>query len=422
MRLGRRVFVAVVVVALAGQARAAFAADPGRTVVVWVSVDGMRGDYADRYETPFLRRLMREGAYTKQLVPVFPSLTFPSHVSEVTGVPVGRHGIPGNAFYDSGLKQAFSFPNDGGLLQAEPIWITASRQGVRTAVAAWPMSYGQKGAVRAAYFSEEYPKDWDDARRLAEVVRLWEQDQHERPLQLLMGYIPGADTAGHLFGPESPGTGQAVRETDARLEAFFNQVNDVFRRKMTPRDRLYVLITTDHGMAEVHTLVNLEKLAADVLPEGARVVQATVAHVFLDAIKDGQERAGAAERLKRDLSRHPFLTVYLRDELPPAWGLHHRTRVGDVFVVPRVGYGVSDRTQEAMVETAKRPTLPRGAHGYPPEDCPEMLGLAVVWRSGEPLGGKDLGKVDSLRWHATVAKLLGIEPAEHAAPEPIRLP
>src|SRR4051812_2968138 len=60
----------------------------GRTVVVWISIDGMRHDYVDRYQLPTLGRLMREGAYSRQLVPVFPSLTFPSHASEITGVSV----------------------------------------------------------------------------------------------------------------------------------------------------------------------------------------------------------------------------------------------------------------------------------------------------------------------------------------------
>src|SRR5688572_27629136 len=64
----------------------AAAQDQAKNVVLWISVDGFRGDYVDRGETPYLQSLMKHGAYTKQLVPVFPSLTFPSHVSEATGV------------------------------------------------------------------------------------------------------------------------------------------------------------------------------------------------------------------------------------------------------------------------------------------------------------------------------------------------
>jgi hypothetical protein len=60
-------------------------------------------------------------------------------------------------------------------------------------------------------------------------------------------------------------------------------------------------------------------------------------------------------------------------------------------------------------------------HGYPPETCPDMMGFAVVWRSGDSIGGKDLGRVDSLRWHPTVARWLGVKAAEGATAPPLEL-
>ena len=68
-------------------------------MVIWISIDGMRHDYVDHYHLSFLSRVMHPGAYTRQLVPVFPSLTFPSHASEITGADVQTHGITSNTFY-----------------------------------------------------------------------------------------------------------------------------------------------------------------------------------------------------------------------------------------------------------------------------------------------------------------------------------
>src|SRR3954463_3752397 len=76
-----------------------------RTVVVWISIDGLRPDYLDRAPTPLFHQFMREGAFSRQLVTITPSLTFPSHVSEATGVPADGHGIPANDFYDSATRQ-----------------------------------------------------------------------------------------------------------------------------------------------------------------------------------------------------------------------------------------------------------------------------------------------------------------------------
>ena len=50
-------------------------------------------------------------------------------------------------------------------------------------------------------------------------------------------------------------------------------------------------------------------------------------------------------------------------------------------------------------------------HGYDPAEDDKMLGFAVLTRVGSDQPGRDLGKLDTLRLHPTVAKLLSIEPA-----------
>src|SRR3954447_395158 len=89
-----------------------------RIVVIWLSIDGLRPDYLDRAPTPLLHRFMRQGAFSRQLVTITPSLTFPSHVAEATGVPVDRHGVPGNDFYDTTTRQSYHFPAIASMLQS----------------------------------------------------------------------------------------------------------------------------------------------------------------------------------------------------------------------------------------------------------------------------------------------------------------
>ena len=54
-------------------------------IVVVLSWDGMRHDYPDFGEFPALQRVEREGTRAARLTPVFPSSTFPGHVSMATG-------------------------------------------------------------------------------------------------------------------------------------------------------------------------------------------------------------------------------------------------------------------------------------------------------------------------------------------------
>jgi alkaline phosphatase D len=75
--------------------------------LVLISLDGFRWDYGTLHpaETPNLRRLMSEGVTARSLIPVFPSNTFPNHVSIVTGLYPAHHGIINNTFFDSVMRR-----------------------------------------------------------------------------------------------------------------------------------------------------------------------------------------------------------------------------------------------------------------------------------------------------------------------------
>ena len=75
-------------------------------------------------------------------------------MSEVTGVLPGVHGIVSNKYLDTITGEEFNMSTCPQALRAEPIWFTATRQGVRTAVIDWPLSEGQEqlpaGTLRTA--------------------------------------------------------------------------------------------------------------------------------------------------------------------------------------------------------------------------------------------------------------------------------
>src|SRR5262249_39500137 len=144
-----------------------------RNTIVWVSIDGLRGDYVHRGELPFFKRLRLEAATTEKLRPAFPSTTFPSHSSQATGVTADQHGITGNSFYDSAKGVLYNHPNDAALLQAEPIWLTAQRQGVHTAVFDWPLSFAQRGRVHTEFFLDAFDPAVPDQRRLERLLNGW---------------------------------------------------------------------------------------------------------------------------------------------------------------------------------------------------------------------------------------------------------
>ncbi len=98
----------VLVLAAAGSALALgpdAPASPTRPPLVVLSIDGLRPtDVLQAAQhglrVPHLRRLVADGAHASGVVGVLPTVTYPSHVTLVTGVSPARHGILANQPFD----------------------------------------------------------------------------------------------------------------------------------------------------------------------------------------------------------------------------------------------------------------------------------------------------------------------------------
>ncbi len=84
----------------------AFAEDQraGRRTVVALLVDGLNAEMIAHFDTPNLDRLRREGAWSHDFVPTFPSISGPTWVSVSTGCWPARHGVVTDKFWDPELR------------------------------------------------------------------------------------------------------------------------------------------------------------------------------------------------------------------------------------------------------------------------------------------------------------------------------
>jgi predicted AlkP superfamily pyrophosphatase or phosphodiesterase len=83
--------------ALALSATAATAKE--RTVVV-VLFDGFSPASLDATRTPNFDRIKKDGAWSRHLVPAFPTISLINHTTFETGCWPSHHGIVSNFFYD----------------------------------------------------------------------------------------------------------------------------------------------------------------------------------------------------------------------------------------------------------------------------------------------------------------------------------
>ena len=66
--------------------------------VILISIDGMRPDGLLNCGNPFVREMMKRGAYTLDGRTTFPPVTLPCHMSMFHSVPAERHGISTNTY------------------------------------------------------------------------------------------------------------------------------------------------------------------------------------------------------------------------------------------------------------------------------------------------------------------------------------
>ncbi|MFT4248765.1 MAG: ectonucleotide pyrophosphatase/phosphodiesterase [Pseudomonas sp.] len=362
-----------------------------------ISIDGLRADALDRGLSPNLSRLAREGVRARWMSPSYPSLTFPNHYTIVTGLRPDHHGIVHNNMQDPvlgrfslGDRAAVSEPRWWG---GEPIWIGATRTGIRSAIWAWP---GSEAPIQG-----QHPTRWKvfdssipPAARVDEVLGWLGETGADAP-RLLTLYFDQVDHAGHDRGPDSPEYAQAIADTDAAI----GRLLDGMARQHV-LDSTDIVVVSDHGMASVepgHT-VALEDM---VPPEQARIVAAGQS-IGIEPLPG--QRAAAEARL---LGAHDHYDCWRKQDLPARWHYGSNPRIPAIVCQMHEGWDALPRTQADKRSEEQERT--RGSHGYDPA-LPSMRAVFIA-RGPSFAVGRQLAPFDNVDVYPLLARLLGIAPA-----------
>jgi predicted AlkP superfamily pyrophosphatase or phosphodiesterase len=390
----RRMWSALILSLVAGCAttgqRPAAQSEPRTTVTILVSIDGFRPDYLSPQATPNLAALAKSGAVA-EMRPSFPSVTFPNHYTIVTGLRPDHHGIVSNAMEDaarpgerfklSDARQALDpFWWDG----AEPIWASAEKQGVRTATMFWPGSEVPIGGTR--------PSDWQrfdqavsNAQRVAAIIDWLRRPATTRPKFLTL-YFDTVDTAGHKFGPDAAETRAAAGEVDVRI-------GDLVRELKALGQPANIIITSDHGMAQVSAarVIKIETLVpladVNILYDGPYLALTPLT---------GKTAAVEAALLKP----HEHMQCWLKSNVPARFAYGKHPRVPAILCLAQTGWMITSRPVE--------PKYLGGAHGFD-NDAPEMRAIFIA--SGPAIAPQaNLSTFDNVDVYPLLARLIGITP------------
>lgn len=363
--------------------------------VVLVSLDGFRWDYAARDHAENLLRLGHDGAWAPRgMLPSFPSLTFPNHLSLITGLYPEDHGIVANSFLDparaaAGKPAAYSIRDsqavtDGSWYSGVPLWSLAEAQGMRTACLFWP---GSEAAIASERPSEylRFDDHIDESQRLLQVVAWLREPPQSRP-HFITVYFSDADHAGHAFGPDAPQTHAAVHH----LDTLIGQLRADLVQTGLPID---LIVVSDHGMVQT-------KGAWITLSDYADLTGFQTDGPLLYG-KSEADRQRVYDQLKH--ASDQFQVYRLRD-VPAALHFNRNPRAGDPVIIPTGPYAIRARAPQ----NGKPDRQPEaGAHGYNPLTMPEMK--ASFFAAGPDIrAGSRVAPFENVNLYPWIAHMLGL--------------
>lgn len=363
--------------------------------LILLSIDGFRWDYLDRYDAPVLRRLAAAGVHARRLNASFPSKTFPNHYTLVTGLRPQNHGIVANSFYDPALDDTFSVSRkesawwSGG----EPVWITAEKQGVRSACYFWPGSESELQGLRPTQF-RVFSKKITTTERVDDALAWLAAPAAERPAFLTL-YIEHLDIAGHAHGPDAPETAAAVRAADDAVGRLLAGLD-----RLGLRESANLVIVSDHGMSATspERVVFLD----DLLDLSLVSVEASGPYGGLRP-KPGVDAAALVASIRAKAP--PQVRAFLRKDLPPHLHYNHGDRIPPILLLIDDGWSLEQKTGWPV----RKATFSLGNHGWDPA-LPSMGALFIAHGPAFRRGVR-LAEADNVDVYNLLCAVLGITPA-----------
>ncbi len=429
-----------------------FASGAHAAPVLMISIDGLKPEYiteADAHgmKIPYLRTLLAKGTYAEGVVGIWPTVTYPSHTTLITGVWPAEHGIYNNVAFDPLQQYGSAWNWYASEIRVPTLWQVAHHAGLRTASVGWPVSVG---ATDVDYLIPEYwrgaspssSSNPGDQLLMAALARPDMLIQQLMPtagpymngndtsiggdevktrytLEILRRYKPAfmtlhlssLDDTQHAHGPFSP-------EACADLEALDGMVARLAQQLFAENPNAVLVVVSDHGFMNISNYVNLAVpfiqaglIHGSVNPAGKSLVVTSwkaepwmaggMAAIMLHDPND-QATAQQVKAMLDGLATEPangIAEILDRDAIKKRGGFPDAA----FLVVLKPGYYTGDALTGSLVTAVPGH---RGSHGFSPE-YPEMRSSFFAVGAGIARH-RDLGVVDMRQIAPTVAGILHV--------------
>jgi alkaline phosphatase D len=367
---------------------------PFKNYVLLVSLDAFRWDYSNLYNTPNLNKLAKDGVKAERMFSSFPTVTFPNHYSIATGLYPDHHGIINNSFpapdlglfYRMGDRAAVENPAFYG---GEPVWVTAEKQGVRSASFFWVGSEAPVGGIQPAYW-KKYDEKVTFEARIDTVIKWLGYPPQKRP-ELVTLYFDEPDATSHDFGPVSLQTGKVVERMDSLMGVLRTKLSALPEAK-----RINLIILSDHGMSAVspERYINLKSLVPN------RMIASIAGGNPVYLINPAEGKKDSVLYL---LNKSKGLKAWPKSQLPPKWHYGTNPRIPEIVVVADSSWSIGTRPDGSSIRG--------GAHGY---DNSNSDMFSIFYAAGPAFKKnykfKELNNIDV---YNLICRILDISPAKN---------
>ena len=365
--------------------------------LILISMDGFRWDYTERTDTPNFDFLIEKGVRAQSLMPVFPTSTFPNHLSVATGLYPENHGIVSNTMYDEVFDAWYTIGEgsesvpESRWYEGEPIWVTAEKQGKVTATYFWPGSEAEINGERPTYWYVYDPSTSNET--IIDQLLAWlDLPEGERPV-FMTAYFNDANYWGHNLGPDGVGMESVIQGLDLDLGRL---IAGLTARDLL--DKVNIIVTADHGMVEIDRdrmiflddYIDLE----DVTMAGWSPVAGIIPNEGLeDSIYNSL------------VNVHPQLPVYKKGETPERLHYRNHRRITPIIGIADEGWSISTRDYYNNQPEA----YTGGTHGYD-LDFLSMHGLFLAYGPAFK-DGLIVPSFQNIHIYELIANVLSIAPA-----------
>lgn len=363
--------------------------------VVLVSFDGFRYDYATKYNLPHFKSLIKQGA-SAEMIPSFPSKTFPNHYTIVTGLYPGHHGLVDNSFYDTELKKSYGMKDpkavtDPAFYGGTPLWQLTQQGGMKSASYFW---VGSETAIQGKTPDYYYPFNDSEPnqKRIDQTIEWLNLPEADRP-HFISIYFSLVDHAGHDFGPSSNETKQAGMTADSLLGNLMDKLKTV-------KLPVNLIVVSDHGMVELKqeesTYIVLNKLLDTKNKAVSFANGGTQTHFYTS-------NPDSLYNLLKKLENH--FKVYRQKDFPAKWN-YQGPRIGDPMIAAEPGYYISVTPKDFVKYPPKAPVF--GVHGYDPSVVKDTH--AIFYAIGPNVkSGSTVPAFENINVYPFIAKILGLK-------------